>query len=289
MTFTIPICHNAPSGEPHVTYASWAATGSPFSIGSSTFICPLDGLDIAVVDTTADTLSTLRWGGSSFSVVGNALSIGALEFGIFKFSSTRVATLNVTNDEVLVYEFDGTDWTQIGNAFSLTFLGTARGCNLGDNLCAIHDNSAGFAKYSFDGTDISKVGNTFADTADFGSLAPLTGDRVGLFNSGSDEIETIDFGGTNWTQTGNSFAISPAVGGNYGVEAMSLDQMLYFNSNTQMQTLIFDGTDWAKEGAANSLTGLGSFPRSIARMTQTLIAYNSFSDGNVRAAVATLS
>lgn len=271
--------------------ASWATTGSAFATGSNTALAALDGTDIAVLDTVDDELQTLRWGGSSFSQVGNALSIAMVpQTQLVRLTNTRIARIDpgAGNKLIQAYDWDGTNWTAKGNAFVSTVNNYSNAARLKDNEIAFWDAN-NLKKIVFDGTDFSIIGNILSMTGNFHAIAPLTANTVAVASSANDDVKTFSFDGTNWSQVGNTFAISPVIAGFYGIEGISSTQIVIYDSNTTVQTLVWDGTNWADEGSSSSLTGLDSWTRGIAKMSDTLIAYNSFGDADVRAAVATLA
>lgn len=284
--------------EPLPGILSWATTGSATSVGNYSYIARLNSTDVAVLDTVAGSLFTLRWGGSSFSQVGNTFLFSSIPDtvnaadGLVQLTSTRVVWIDHATNKLWAFQFDGTDWTQIGNAGTFVNIsGNSNGGYLEDNSIVVWGGDGvapGFQKITFDGTDFSAVGNIKATTASgFTAIIGLTTSRIAVVDSANDVIQTFDFDGSDWAQTGNSFAISPAIAGFYGSARLSDNEILFPSSNTQVSTLVFDETDWTLEGSASTLTGLNSWPRTIAPLSRTLVAYHSWTGATVRAAIAT--
>lgn len=293
----------APTEAASITYDSWATTGNEFtSVNNYAFPAPLNGTDIAVIDAVNEKLKTLRWDGTDFNPVGTAggLDITTIDAGgvnnadgLIKLSTNRVVWIDHSAEELVALEWDGTDWAQVGNRGSFSALnGYSNGDYLSDNRVVVWGGDSGddgFQIFDFDGTNFSTVGNKFSLTGNKACIAALTPTLIAVHETLGETLTAYEFGGTNWTQKGNQLATGLTTTGLYKPCAMSATQVNIFTSNTQIRTYNFDGTDFTTESTASSLTGLNSWPRTMVKMSDTLIAYHSFGDSSMRAAVATTS
>jgi len=283
-----------PSGgappPPPTVYDSWATIGNPYASNGYVYLAPLFGQYIAEYNAVTDKLTTLYWDGTDFTQFGNKASFAlGNTVGLAKLTSSLVVTLDGSAELMQAHLFTGTDWIPVGAPYSLTMGGYPSGDYLEDNAIAVWDNSGGLAKYTFNGSGFTKVGNTLSGTANYSAVASLSPSRVVTHNTNTEKITAFDFDGTDWAQVGNALSVT-AVAGTFQLVGMSETQLVYFsNTSSQVQTLSFDGTDFTTEGSASNLTGLASWPRSMVKMSDTLIAYHSYGDADIRAAEATLA
>jgi len=280
-------------GGPDV-YASWATTGTATAVTGYTYASALNGTDIAILQSGVNKLETYRWGGSSFSLVGNSLTDAkAGPSGIVKLTTTRVAVMDQGANDIEAYDFDGTDWSSAATAQSLTITNYPDASYLADNEFVLINNGT-MQSYTYSAGTFSTKGNSLALTGDYQKVTALTSTRVAVHDVSvaGDTLKIYDFDGTDWAQVGNTYVTGSNKAGSFGIEALSSTQFVYWDGASTaatIQTMTFDGTNITTQGSSSSLTGAASWPRTIAKMSSTLIVYTSFGDADFRAAEATLS
>ena len=266
-------------GPTDPTISSWAQEGNTYSAATNySYICTLDGYDIAYYNPTNNELSTLRWDGTDFSVVGNVLSLAAhdTQNNVCQLTTSRVCIMDKTGsaDNLTAYDWDGTDWTKKGNSFSLTFGNYPAGSRLADNSMVVA-RSQGIdvmARYDFDGTDFAKVGNDFSTgTLDYHMPIGMTATRCALHSTaGTDKIEALDYASSTWSQTGNDY--NPGANSGMLQGCRMSDTRITTWVGLTIQTLDFDGTNFTTEGTTGAMPSSPSWPRTMAMLDSTHVA-----------------
>jgi hypothetical protein len=266
---------------------AWSEQGTATTItGSglnSTSIAALSSTRIVVADVSADTLQTYDWGGSSWSTVGNALTLtSAGEHRICALSSSRIAYINSSDDNLETYDFDGTDWSQTGNSLSVAVGNCDLATLSSTRVCLIDGTGDSMETYDFDGTDWSQTGNTLTITGqNRGAICGMTSSRIAYVDTDGEQLRAYDFDGTDWSQTGNSFTISNIVGTKPAIGTLTSSSVAFVDEDdAYIRTYSFDGTNWSEINTAFSL-GTITYPELDA-MSSSAIAYYDFTNDELR-------
>lgn len=224
--------------------SAWVKVGTDFDYppGDSPRVTALSDTDIAVIRSDADVLNTLRWNGSTWNEVGNALPISAVltEKSIVALSSNTVAIVNDNRNDLGFYEFDGTDWYQVGNRLTLSFSNQnvyrSKISALTSNRIAFASSNNVLVAYEFDGTDWIQVGNITSIPTNYNcGIAALNSTDVVIVNNGSDDLRVYRFDGTDWMQQGRTLSVDVgAAGDSTCVTAISGNEVLVFLSQDDM-------------------------------------------------------
>ena len=221
--------------------------GNGFSVSGITNarIAALSATRIAVLNDTANTLTTYDFNGSAWSQVGNAKTITQAYASIATMSSTRIAFINTTGSTLQAYDFNDTDWTATGSAFSLTAItGISAIAALSSTAIALADSTNDkLVTYTFNGSAWSQTGNALTITG-LGScaIASLTSTRIALAHNSTNQIRAYDFDGTNWSQTGS--AATPSLDAP-SISAVSSTEILVAQYGVSTQYVYsFNGSAW---------------------------------------------
>lgn len=268
--------------------SSMAAKGNAYTAANNyAYITELDGTTFAMMDANGDELVTLSFDGTDFSEVGNQLSLTkGNNVDVVKLTTTRVAVLDDDNEEIQAYSWNGTSWSSLGNAFSYTMANYPTGSYLADNSIVVWNGSE-IQRFDFDGTDFSKVGTAFSDTGNYSMPIGLTSTRMAVHSTASDDIITLDYASGSWSQTGNTYSHDSLAGKLAGTRYDD-NTILVWATGDLVEAYTFDGTDWAQEGTGVDV-GASSWPRSMAKMSSTLLAKHWYGGGgNIEAVEFTL-
>lgn len=224
--------------------SAWAKVGTGFDYpnGDNPTVTALSNTDIAVIRSDADVLNTLRWNGSTWTEVGNALPISAVlsEKSIVALSSNTVAIVNDNRNDLGFYEFDGTDWFQVGNRLTLSFSNQnvyrSKISALTSNRIAFASSNNVLVAYEFDGTDWMQVGNITSIPTNYNcGIAALNSTDIVIVNNGSDDLRVYRFDGTDWLQQGRSLSVDVGDNGqSVAVMAISGSEVLVFLTQDDM-------------------------------------------------------
>lgn len=281
-------------GNPAI--ASWSfVSGSDVAIGNYSYFCPLTGNDFVALDIVANTLSTRRWTGSTFTVVGNALDVTAIGLsnssGIVKLTSSKVVILDQANNLMRVYSWDGTDWSAESTT-ALTIATYANGGYLEDNAIAIWNAATNTViKYTYDGsTTLTPAGYSLSISGSYVGVDCLSSTEIFIHSTAANTMYVYEDSGSAWVLK-DSTAV-PAATGVYLPCAITSTQAVYFSGSTQINTAVYNGADDIsnQQASPSTLTGLSSWPRSLIKLGDgTTIVYHSWGDAKIRAATATLA
>jgi len=187
---------------------TWTLSGTGYSwsiIGESS-ITALNSTDIVIAD---NGLQTFRWSGSSWSTVGNQLTVSTGN-AIVAISSTEIAYIDSTNDELRTYEFDGTDWSQAGSGLYLTAISSPAFTALTSTEVAFVDTTNDELRtYHWSGSAWSLVGSGLTLTALSGpSLAALNSTDVVAMDYTNNYLRIYRFDGSTWSLVSEEVEIS---------------------------------------------------------------------------------
>ncbi len=171
----------------------WVKVGTQAYPGVTVFktvgMTGLNSTDIALIHET-DTLETWSFNGSTWSKIGNGLSVpdfvnGA---GAGLTSSTIALIPGYFNPILRTYSWNGTNWTTVGNGLDLgaASINVVRMTALTPSRVAVHDViSDTLRAYDWDGTDWSQIGASLSvvNTGLINGLASLTSNTVAHVNA----------------------------------------------------------------------------------------------------------
>lgn len=190
----------------------WSTQGSAFSlsVNSGFGISALNSSTVAV--TSGNALRTYSFNGSTWSQVGNTLTLPAAAVSqgqpMSALDSSNVVILT-TDNNLRAYSWDGTDWSINGNALSVTD-------GFRDVVSALSSTTIALVTegnlrtYSFDGTNWSSVGNALAASGTGSGDATITTMNtttvvIGTLNG---DVRIYQFDGTNWSVAGTLIDIA---------------------------------------------------------------------------------
>ncbi len=245
-------------------------------------LCGLDSTHIALVNSSADTLTCYVFNAPTWSVVGNALSItGISTAAIAGLSSTDVVIVDSTLQTLRLFRFDGTNWAQVGNALIVSGIFNPSLASLSSTDIAFIDNTVKtLRKYHFDGTNWAQVGNALLlSTSSYGvpSVSGLSSTDVCLVDGVRLQIERYHFDGTNWSLVGSGLSVRTTILG----EDVTYPTVLALNENEIFfaceQAKAFKMYRWIEDRWTS--VSLISYPflrgtrPGLARLSSTSIAY----------------
>lgn len=189
--------------------SAFVQVGASLPIAStSVSFAALNATDLALYDASADLLSTYRWGGASWSLVGTPLSvINLTNTAMAAMSGTDIALAGETANSMTTYRWNGSTWAKVGN--SLTISTAVSLTALTSNSVAVASSAiGGIIVYAFDGTN---WGVSIAATAIAGLLSPeiyaWSATRLALYDSAIDELRVYQLSGSTWIQVGTPLSI----------------------------------------------------------------------------------
>lgn len=135
----------------------WTLIGTPLAVTSGTpTLATLSSSQIAMWDTTSDTLRAYNWNGALWSATGSGLLIPSTSYAtITALDSTHVAYIDASNNLLQVYVFNGSTWTQEGNSLSIPSTGDSHALVALDslNVAYIGGVTNPLTTYNWNGTD----------------------------------------------------------------------------------------------------------------------------------------
>ena len=249
--------------------------GSGFSVPgiANPRIAKLSATRIAVLSDSANTLTTYDFNGSSWSQVGNALSIAHAIGSIAAMSATRIALTNPTSDTIEAYDFNGTNWATTGSAFSLTDIANVSGiAALSSTAIALADSTNDkLVAYTFNGSTWSQTGNALTITS-LGScdIAALTSTRVAIAHNSTNQIRAYDFNGTDWSQTGTAATLSLNTP---SISTVSPTEILVAQYSASVQYVYsFNGSSWTLKNTFSIAVSSLAFC-AICSLTPSLLVF----------------
>jgi len=261
-----------------VTYTGWTKTGSNYTTGSQVRVTELvEGSRLAVADSGG--IEAVTWGGSSFSKVGNtnvSLTTGN-NATIEKQADDSVWYINGT--ALQVWDFDGTDWSFSSHSLSITVSSYPSIAYLTDGACAVWTNNT-LTKYTYSGSgNPVKVGNSLSLSGNYHGLTGLGENTVLIQDTATDDIQVYTFDGTDWSKASTTnYSMSTAESGVYEPAKLSSTQAIVWDGGSNVRAVNWNGSDTvAAEGSAGTATGASSWPRSLAKYSDTLVGFVSFS------------
>lgn len=134
----------------------WSTIGTAFNIvgGNDAGLTSLNSTDIAFTDDniTARSLKTYRFNGTTWSQVGNGLTITATLSNPFltTLNSTDIAFSDNAEAVLRIYRWDGTDWSQIGEDSVIAAMGSPSIAALnGTDIAFIDGSNSDLRTYRF--------------------------------------------------------------------------------------------------------------------------------------------
>jgi hypothetical protein len=247
---------------------TWSAIGSSLNIGAAA-ISAFTSSTIAYVNATSQTLGTYSFNGSSWSLVGTALSVPmtASHVGITTLSSTQIAYIDDGNQQLRTYSWNGSTWSQVGSSFSLPNVYSI--ATLSSTRVAGYDNVGGDVKaYDWNGSTWSQTGSAFFDNA--AVIVGLDSSTIALLDTTFAEFESLTFDGTNWTRS-SAIATVGVAGDNVSIAALSSAKVvIYTQSDTTLGVYDYDGSCWTKEPITDYHPTTSAFP--LTALSSTRIA-----------------
>jgi len=161
-------------------------------------LAPLNGTDVAFIDSVNKQLCTYRWSGSAWSQVGSGLDIsgGVGEAALAPLNGTDVAFIDRDNKQLRTYRWSGSAWSQVGGGLDISGgVGTPALAPLnGTDVAFIDSANDQLRTYRWSGSAWSLVGGGL-DIAGVGypTLASLNGTDVAFIDSGNDQLRTYRF------------------------------------------------------------------------------------------------
>ncbi len=286
--------------------------GTPLSVGSGvTKICamkgnahkdsdvwPANALRILRMDTTADTITAYIFDTVThvFSVdAATPLSIAGAGYGAVARLDNHYFAVAAEAIGIFIGEADyGTALTQVAltlNAVSLTNPSCARcGSFTGGstfNLAVLGVGASPTLKmYSSNGANaLAQVGNTYSfATTTYSAISymgavPNTAPQrhrfvIGYGPINGSRMRIVEWDGTDFTNVSPEF-IGPS-GGEIDVEALSLTDFIFVNTNNGLRHYRFDGTSISQVGKVTaSLGSTGSQPNLTSVNATTLFHHDS--------------
>jgi hypothetical protein len=257
-----------PDGWPRITgplFGLTAQVGTGLTISSTTpALCRLNSTDIAF--SGADSLRTYRWNGSTWSLLGTALTISASpQPALCALNSTDVAFIDANHLDLRVYRWNTTalTWSQIGSGLTLTGVGTYFSiCALNTVDIAFMDNALDTLKtYRWNGTVFAQVGTGLALTGGHTrpALCALNSTDIVLIDSAQEYLRTYRWNGSTWSLLGTEFFVSgvdaPAICTLNSTTIAFIDDT---NENFRVYRWNTTALTWSQIGSGLTLTGVGS-------------------------------
>ena len=179
--------------------------GAPYPITNmgAGAIAALDNQYFAFIDAYNDKLSTYKFDGAVFSLVGNQLTISGHNYPAMKaLSSTTVALYDGGNKTLAKYSWNGTDWTLVGNKLTISAMGDYAGITMLDaaTIALVEGTVNELRTYAFDGTNWAQVGSGLAIAAcNNPAMCALSATRVAYVDQGAHLIQIYDWSGSAWS------------------------------------------------------------------------------------------
>lgn len=276
-------------GVPELNYASIQQIGSPVATASQfAYIDKFDEANSRILVGDSTGAYVLEWNGSTLVQVGNkytSLNFANNASKIAKCSSNRAWA--ITSDDILrLLEFDGTDFTEIA---TLSLAGQNPYPSIEyvqDNEMLISNNSV-IQGYVYNETAIVPLDNPIdSGHANYENIISITPTRFISANTGADDFNIVDKVGSTWSETAAISFTSlgmTALSGVFHGEYLGNNQFIHW-ADTANNVAIFeiDGNTINKTSPNISITGPSSWPRSMARINENLIAVYSWSDQDIR-------
>ena len=169
----------------------WAVIGTGISISNSNAtMARLNATDIAFADDVADTLRTYSFSTSTWTLVGNALTLTGLSSPyLASLNSTDISFSDFNSGILRTYRFDGTNWAQLGNSLTLTTQDRYQtALNETDIVISHTSGTRNFIIYRFDGTNWSAVTDA-SNIVHFPSgISAMSGEEFTVFDQSADTI-----------------------------------------------------------------------------------------------------
>lgn len=219
---------------------------------------------LAFICETYPQLTTYGFDGSTFSQVGNQLTISTNTPEMTALYSTRIIVFYASPDGIVpstlqAYDFDGTDWTAVGNPYDINTI------TLEASLCALSTTTFALVYQEvdnltlktmrFNGSNFSNVGNTYSFGNTSGPvMCTLSGTSIAFIEVGFGKLYTMEFDGTDWVQVGNQYSFGGIT--NPSITALSSSRIVVTDYTGALSRFIaydFDGTDWAQVGNATTI------------------------------------
>jgi hypothetical protein len=257
---------------------AWEPVGSELTVtasGGYAGIAALSSTRIAYVDTTAATLVAYDFNGSTWSQVGNTLSVTSSQGSIAALSATRVALGK--NGSLATYDFDGTNWSLVGSELSLgSVIGSAIAMLSSSRIAWIDTVNDEIRTYDFSGTAWSQVGNglSFGPTTSARYyLAGLSSNRIVVYENTFQLLISYEFDGSDWAAVTDTTSVTDG----YAMTLLNSRSVLVERSTLGViQEWGVDGYDFFARGPA----AVGVSDRSGARtqlevLSSSLFVYQS--------------
>ena len=213
----------------------------------------LNTTDVAMIDSTLESLRTYRFDGTDWAIVGSGLSIPGIGNPMLAtLNGTDVAYVDPTLSSLRTYRFNGSIWALVGSGLAMpTMLNPALTALDGTDVAFIDSFGDQLRTYRFNGTTWSQVGNNFALSGVGPTITTLNSTDIALIDGTNSTLKTYRFDGTDWASVGNGLVIT----GGFGDLATlnETDVVLYDTGNFTLGTYRWDGTDWTHIGTNLSL------------------------------------
>jgi len=192
------------SNSSQLRYMEWdgnvfAQVGSAVTV-SEGVVGRLTSTDVVAYNSGTEELITFRWGGASWSQVGNRLDVGYMEDDrMCAMGSNACAISNTWTNRLEHYSFDGTDWTSDGY-LTITLYNAALIALNATDIAVVGGSSDWIRTYRWTGSAWEQIGNTFSINISGTDVTALN--STDIVTVSNQTINTFRFDGTDWTKIG---------------------------------------------------------------------------------------
>jgi hypothetical protein len=241
-------------------------------------IVALSGQKIAMALTGADVLRTYYFDGTTWSVLGNSLTITGMQpvAVITAFNETDIAFYDGGLDQLRCYRFDGTDWALVGSALSVSGGSAAITAINSTDIAFVDNENDSLRCYRFNGSTWSLVGSGLSVTAFTGvpTITSLSETDIAFFDDAVRELRCYRFNGSTWSLVGSGLSISSATS-TCTMAALNNYDVAFAHSNGDYLTIYrFNGATWAEYGGIRTTVSLLGDPAITALSNTDIALYN---------------
>lgn len=247
------------------------------SMGNNSAAVAINDTEVAFIDNGNDNLSTYRWDGNTFSLVGTPLAIGGTLTGccICSFDEDKIALCHDVADTIQAYQWNGSTWSTLGSAFSVTFA-PGKCCKVATNVIAVTDGSANtLSTYTFNGSTWSLTGNALSISGlSSSSICYLEDNAIAFAALTPQSLRRYTWDGSDWTLDGSALNHGES-SGYFALIAHDPDHITFFTSGStdHFRCYKWTGSAWEEHGIRGASTPGAGFPQQLTILPNNMIVH----------------
>lgn len=245
----------------------------PDTFDSAISILAISDTRLVVYYQAGAELIMYEYSGTSWSQLGNALSLSGTLVRLAKLTETDIALTDNLTDTLTTYRFDGTDWAAVGSSFSLTYTMIDITSLTETDIATIETTTDDLRVYRFNGSTWSQVGSDYniPNLGDPGITAISSTDVV-ISDENSQTIRTYRFNGTTWTTVGTTTSVSHS--NSLNLVTLSSTTIMIGNSLANTVAIYeWGGSSWAYTGIFLSVPVRGNTQNITALSVNKYMVY----------------